>query len=77
MRIALTAIGSVRESRTVTTTALVEDASPEAAPVGAARPGSELARFAVLGAALVVGLPGVVELSRLLTTILLSLVLGH
>ncbi|MCU1474053.1 hypothetical protein [Amnibacterium sp.] len=61
----------------MTTTALIEDASPEAAPVEAPRPRSEITRFAVLGAALVVGLPGAVELSRLLTTILLSLVLGH
>ena len=61
----------------MTTTALIEDASSEAGPVEAARPRSEIARLVVLGGALVIGLPGAVELSRLFTTILLSLVLGH
>jgi hypothetical protein len=61
----------------MTTPALLEDASPEAAPVEAARPRRDVANLVVLGAALVIGLPGVLELSRLFTTIVLSLVLGH
>jgi hypothetical protein len=61
----------------MTTTALIEDASSEAAPVEAARPRRDVGNLVVLGAALVIGLPGVLELSRLFTTIVLSLVLGH
>jgi hypothetical protein len=75
VRIAWKRIRSASESIVVTTTALTEDASAEA--TGAAPSRSELGRVATLGAALVIGLPGVVGLSRLLTTIVLSLILGH
>jgi hypothetical protein len=77
MRIAWRRFRSPSESTAVTATALPENASAEAAPGGTAHSRSELGRIATLGAALVVGLPGVVGLSRLLTTIVLSLILGH
>ncbi len=63
-------------------TAPVEDAAVEAAPSGSARPRFDLRRMdvrrsALLAAALVIGLPGLITLSRFLGTIALSLVLGH
>ena len=63
-------------------TALAEDASAEAVPVEAVpveavRPEFGDGRLVALGAAVVVGVPAMVELGRFVTTIVLSLILGH
>ena len=57
--------------------ALVEETSVEAAPAEPARPALGAGRLAVLGAAVVVGVPAGVEVGRFVTTIVLSLILGH
>jgi hypothetical protein len=61
----------------VPTPDLVEDASPEAVPVERERAEPGLRRITLIGAALIVGVPAGIEIARLCTTIVLSLILGH
>jgi hypothetical protein len=61
----------------VSATALVEETSVEAAPAEPAGPAFGAGRLAVLGTAVVVGVPATVEVGRFVTTIVLSLILGH
>ena len=56
---------------------VVEKTSVEALPGERVREGFGAARLATLGAAVVVGVPATVVLSRFVTTIVLSLILGH
>lgn len=58
-------------------TALVEESSVEAAPAEHARSRFGAGGLAALGAAVVVGVPAMVELGRFVTTIVLSLILKH
>jgi hypothetical protein len=77
MRIAWIPIEFARESTPVTLTVLTEEASAEGAPLERATRRVDVRGLVVLGAALLVGLPGVLLVSRLFATIALSLVLGH
>ena len=56
--------------------ALLDDASAEA-PAERVPAESGVGRIAVVGAAVVVGLPAMIEVVRFVTTIVLSLILGH
>ena len=58
-------------------TALADEASLEDAPVERARPEFRAGAVAALATAVVVGVPSTVELGRVVTTVVLSLILGH
>ena len=58
-------------------TALAEKPSPEGTAADGVRSALDSGRLLALGVAVVVGVPASVELSRFVTTIVLSLILGH
>lgn len=59
------------------TAALLAETPTEATVVRAPAAPLGAARIAIWGVGLIVGIPATVEVSRLLTIIVLSLVLGH
>lgn len=56
---------------------LVEEAPVDSPATGRMRAGFGTRRLAALGAAVLVGVPATIELARFVTTIVLSLILGH
>lgn len=68
---------SYSRKQAVSAAPLVDEASVEAVPAERVRLGFGAGRLVVLGAAVVGGVPTTVVLSRFVTTIVLSLILGH